>query len=502
MQYRRRAEKLIVNLRWVALLAAAYIIDAREARAVLFAIPLSLFLYNLIAYYICSSPELYQRFSFWPGYAARGLDLAAATFLATRVGTSENTVFLLYSVIIVGAGFVYGVWTALGACAISAGLFYIGDILSGTPITFGFESPARLAFFPASVLVGAYLSREFEREWTRRESYKRLEGIYQLGSSFNEQLDTKEILQKTIQIALRLTYADKCVMTLFSEDGTQVTRRAELTRPSIEEACHEHGHAIVTEFQSQVQASSKPSESEAETVLQPTTRIETPLSVGSKIVGKLEVESWNPEIKLGDNEAQLLTILATQAAIAIQNARMVENLQMQAETDPLTGLLNRRVLSQRIPYEIGLALEKSYPLAIWISDIDGFKAINDNYGHPAGDKILQQVGQMLPKTIRDGDVAFRYGGDEFLVVLRRADIGNALAAANRIKNTLESTHIGIGKGKQITIKLSGGLSCTSVDGYDSSDLVARADDRLLRAKHCGKNRIYGPNESPLMEEGI
>ena len=498
MQHQRRAELLIVNLRWLALLAVAVLLDEGESRIVLAAIPLSLFLYNFVAFHICSYPELYQRYSFWPGYVARALDLLAITFMAMRLGSSENAIYMLYGLIIAGAGFVYGTLTALITCAAALGLFYAAGVLSKASIASGIPGLAQLVIFPVSVVVGIYLSREFEEEWNRRESYKRLEGIYQLGTSFNERLDTNQIMHKTVQTALDLTYADRCVMTLYIPNSQQVERQAAMTRPGANlTASRERGSAIVTEFQSQVEASSTSSEimDSVENPTQPAARLETPLSVGTKIVGKLEVESWDPEIKLGENEAQLLTILATQAAIAIQNARMVEDLQCQAETDPLTGLLNRRTLSRRISYEVQKAIDGNYPLSVWIFDLDNFKAINDNYGHPMGDVVLQEVANILRKTTRDGDFSVRYGGDEFLIVFRNADIQNALLAANRIKKTLEHLPIKLGENMQVMVKLSGGLSCTSVDGFDADGLVSHADDRLLRAKHRGKDTICSPKQS-------
>ena len=499
MQHQRRAESLIVNLRWLALLAVAFLIDEGESRVVLVAIPSALFLYNLAAYYICSDAELYRRFNVWPGYAVRGFDLLVITFMTMLLGADENAIYLLYSIVIVGAGFVYGIPTAVGTCLISGCLFYTAGRLSGTGAAFQPTHIARLSLLPVSVLVGTYLSREFEREWSRIESYKRLEGIYQLGASFNERLDTNQILHKTIETALELMSADRCVMTLYSPNTEQVERQAELIRPGAGQiASTEESQVIVTEFQSQVQATSTPSQVSKKTddaSAQPTARIETPLSAGSRIVGKLEVESWDPETKLGGNEAQLLTILATQAAIAIQNARMVEDLQSQAETDPLTGLLNRRMLIQRIAYETKKAAEGDYPLCVWIFDLDNFKYINDNYGHLAGDVVLQQLGGALHDATRHGDFSVRYGGDEFLVVLRNVDIQNAMPAINRIKNNLENMAFDVAENTRCAIKLSGGLSCTSLDGHDARELIRRADDRLLRAKHCGKNRICGPRKS-------
>lgn len=221
--------------------------------------------------------------------------------------------------------------------------------------------------------------------------------------------------------------------------------------------------------------------------------IEMPtMSVGTKVVGKLEVESWDPETRSGDNEAQLLSILATQAAIAVQNARMVEELQLQAETDPLTGLLNRRVLSKRMEYEVQRAVEHGYSISVFILDLDDFKSANDTYGHAAGDRVLQEVAGMLEQCTREGDFCARYGGDEFVLVLRSVGPGEALAAAGRIKKRIEGSPISIDGKSSYKARLSGGVACTSLDGYGAEDLLHRADERLLRAKSLRKSRICGP----------
>jgi len=484
----------------LALLAVAFLIDERESASMVIAVPLFLFAYNCAAYIICTDQNLYGRLNFWPGVASRALDLAVLTVIAARLGLHDSAVYLLYSMVVVGAGFVYGLAAALATCAAAIGLVAFVAMVTGPGVTamLRLNFMGRLALLPLAAFVGTYLSREFENERGRRESFKRLEGIYRLGSHFSTDLDVDQIMHKTVQMALDLTYADRCRMTLYDPETLAASEEVFVTRQgSSNQPSAEPGTGIVAEFQSDVQAKSRPSgrsqlDDQQTPGAMPPTRIEAALSVGTKVVGKLEIESWDPETTLGDNEAHLLSVLATQAAIAVQNARMVEELQLQAETDPLTGLLNRRVLSKRMEYEVQRAVEHGYSISVFILDLDDFKSVNDTYGHAAGDRVLQEIAGMLEQCTREGDFCARYGGDEFVLVLRSVGPGEALAAAARIKKRIERSPISIDGKRSYKARLSGGVACTSLDGYGAEDLLHRADERLLRAKSLRKSRICGP----------
>lgn len=163
-------------------------------------------------------------------------------------------------------------------------------------------------------------------------------------------------------------------------------------------------------------------------------------------------------------------------------------LREQALRDPLTGLHNRRYLNETMGREIARAKREKYPISVMIVDVDNFKQFNDTYGHSLGDKVLVTFGKVLHENIRIGDIACRYGGDEFLVVMPGADMVGASQRAEDIRQKFAATPIYYGDG-EVFATISIGLSTYPQHGIDSS-LFRSADEALYHAKHSGRNCIY------------
>ena len=164
----------------------------------------------------------------------------------------------------------------------------------------------------------------------------------------------------------------------------------------------------------------------------------------------------------------------------------VKTLERDSNLDPLTKVFNRRALSK---YLNNMCKQKtlSSELHLLILDIDDFKVINDTYGHIAGDKILIFVANILKKTLRDGDKIFRYGGEEFILLLNRIDRTHCKKIASRILELISKNKL-IYRGESISITVSMGTTIF-VQGDTSDELIARADKALYQAKKDGKNRI-------------
>ncbi len=165
----------------------------------------------------------------------------------------------------------------------------------------------------------------------------------------------------------------------------------------------------------------------------------------------------------------------------------------QASTsDGLTGLCNRRHVDERLAAEVAFARRHDAPLAIAMVDIDFFKRVNDTYGHPAGDAVLRAVARTLACTVRTEDVVGRYGGEEFLVILRGQPLDAAMIAAGRLRWAVEATPIAVPAGPALRVTASVGvatLACCAA--ADVASLVQRADARLYAAKNGGRNRVHG-----------
>lgn len=158
-------------------------------------------------------------------------------------------------------------------------------------------------------------------------------------------------------------------------------------------------------------------------------------------------------------------------------------------TDPLTGLYNRRFLDEFLQKKLGSTKRYKRQLSLAIADIDNFKKINDTYGHPAGDVVLQAAANTLLRNIRAADILSRYGGEEFVVVMPETSKEMAARTAERLREKISTEEIATSAGGRITVTVSFGVASFPEDGSSAADLLVTADDRLYKAKKEGKNRV-------------
>ena len=210
-----------------------------------------------------------------------------------------------------------------------------------------------------------------------------------------------------------------------------------------------------------------------------------PLIAKGVVIGSFVVASREPNA-YSQRHVALLEQLASQVAMSIENSRLYAEAEEKARIDELTDLLNRRSLDELMAAEIKRHSRYGGVFSLIILDLDGFKAFNDNYGHPAGDKLLKEIGGVLKATVRSTDQAFRYGGDEFAVLLPNTPIDAALQVADRIRRKVASK----AKAGHIAITASLGLASWPADGAAEDEIVNAADTALYRAKREGGNRNY------------
>ena len=210
-----------------------------------------------------------------------------------------------------------------------------------------------------------------------------------------------------------------------------------------------------------------------------------PLIAKGKAIGSLIVASRQPNA-YSQRHIMLLEQLASQIAMPVENSRLYAEAEEKARVDELTGLLNRRSLDEMIASEIGRHSRYGGVFSIIILDLDFFKAFNDNYGHLAGDKILRQVGSIMKSAIRGADQAFRYGGDEFAILLPQTTIEAASEVAGRVRQQIASEV----KTGRIPITASLGLASWPVDGIESDEVIVAADMALYHAKRGGGNQSH------------
>jgi two-component system cell cycle response regulator len=190
---------------------------------------------------------------------------------------------------------------------------------------------------------------------------------------------------------------------------------------------------------------------------------------------------------------ELLARARTQVKKRRYADKLRDNVQHSMElaiTDGLTGLHNRRYMESHLGTVIEQAAARGKPASLLILDIDHFKAVNDTYGHDAGDDVLREFALRLKRCVRNVDLACRYGGEEFVVVMPDTDIAIAQVVAERIRRTIAAEPFAIHKGaRQLDVTISIGLATRQDQGDSAEAILKRADQALYRAKRDGRNRV-------------
>ena len=195
----------------------------------------------------------------------------------------------------------------------------------------------------------------------------------------------------------------------------------------------------------------------------------------------------------GEETTKLAEWLCSQAAIALENARLHDVVQWQAITDELTGLVNRRRFLDALRSEITKGQRLGARLSVVLTDLDDFKLINDSFGHHAGDEVLLAFANLLRAHGRDVDVAARLGGEEFAILLPETSVEGASVVAERLRHSLSDSRIRIAEKTEVTVTASFGVAELE-EGQSVDELLRAADSALYRAKELGKNRVEGSVE--------
>ena len=179
---------------------------------------------------------------------------------------------------------------------------------------------------------------------------------------------------------------------------------------------------------------------------------------------------------------------------ALRTKHMQDLLIEHAHIDPLTGMPNRRALTERLGREWARVQRHGGALSFIMADLDHFKRVNDTYGHSIGDKILQQASQAIVSQCREVDLPARYGGEEFAVIVPDETAEGATVLAERCRQAIAATHVTIA-GEEVRVTASFGVAC-SRDAATAEDMIGLADTALYKAKQDGRNRVCAHEESP------
>jgi diguanylate cyclase (GGDEF)-like protein len=221
--------------------------------------------------------------------------------------------------------------------------------------------------------------------------------------------------------------------------------------------------------------------------------ISYPITMSGRKIGVLNVTDKVGGVRFNTVDLSLLDVIGPQIAVALERAEWQERatqFQLMSITDPLTGLLNRRYLEERLTEELNRSKRYSYPMSCLMIDIDDFKSYNDRNGHQAGDVALKITAHSLKAALRSADIACRYGGEEFCILLPQTSLSEAGVIAERMRQKVAETDYPYGKAQpQGTVSVSIGISTFGKHIDTAESVIAAADRALYTAKSLGKNRI-------------
>jgi diguanylate cyclase (GGDEF)-like protein/putative nucleotidyltransferase with HDIG domain len=317
---------------------------------------------------------------------------------------------------------------------------------------------------------------------------KHLDAIQELGARLSSVVDVPDVCETIGQAITRLLPYDQCRVYLLEDDGHTLSpvywsdpKRPEYAGVTAETLAIQIGEGItglvaetktglmVGDAERHPKAMHVPGTSrDDESMLAVPVLFEDRL-IGVIVIVRLGLNQYSPD------HLRLMMILANQAAVSIQNARLIERLEATARTDPLTGLANRRAFEQDLHQRLHAV--PSEPFAVIMVDVDGLKHTNDEHGHGAGDAVLKRVASVLSDRLRESDLVTRWGGDEFVLLLPGIDQVGAMSMARRLSGTLLGSDGATGP-----ISVSIGIAVFPTDGTTADTLLAAADRSMYQAK--------------------
>ena len=215
-----------------------------------------------------------------------------------------------------------------------------------------------------------------------------------------------------------------------------------------------------------------------------------PLTVGGQTLGLLQISAGYPLSEKQFQELRNLTLMVSESIkLALSNLQLRDALREQATHDALTGLFNRRYLDETLPRELHRHQRSGEPITVAMLDLDHFKRFNDSYGHEAGDIALQRIGDLLRRSLRAGDLACRYGGEELTVIMPGSSLDDAQTRLDDLRRAIMYLHLSYRNGELPAMTVSIGVAAAGAEETDATVLLGRADAALYQAKEQGRNRV-------------
>ena len=439
-------------------------------------------------------------------------------FPLNQVGHLLNAIVITYAIIrynladvklVIRKGLVYSGITALITAVFLATLFSLNDFLkvswsspAGLSVTTGIVIVMAIIFNPLKSALEKLVDRVI---YGSRYDYRKT--VLDIAGKLSNVIELEQLADALLRPILRAVSASQ-VSLLFLDNGRYNSRFAQRSR---------EGDPVIPVSLRQDSAISKWLEDEdrplhrdiigSEPIFKglwqkdkdslDAAQIDVlcPMKSKQKLIAILALSRKHPGGSYGNDDLDLLMTLSHEAAIAIENAQMYEGAKERANTDALTGLYNHRHCHERLDEEIARSSRFGEVFSLLLLDMDHFKNYNDAYGHIAGDDVLRQLGETINRTIRVVDIGFRYGGDEFAVLMPGTPLEAAKKVAERLRKSIEAqTDM-----KGIPQTCSIGISSWPTDGMLREEIIRSADAALYNAKETGGNRTSIACEVVLSE---
>ena len=335
---------------------------------------------------------------------------------------------------------------------------------------------------------------------------RQLAALLQVSRACASVLHPDRVADVALDEIVRIFAAERALLFLAGPDGAVVEKAARATADGI--SLCDYSSTVVQRVWSTRQAllvSSVEEEASlgAHSVVVHELRsiLAVPLVVRDEAIGVVYVDNRLARGVFGPDDVRILQALATQIGTALETARAVQlelerkalehdlaQAYAQATTDALTGLRNRRFLDERIDAELARARRSGRPFSLLLLDVDKFKNVNDTHGHLVGDRVLEEVGDVLAQMVRASDLAARYGGEEFCVLLPDTSVDGARILAERVRESLAARQLPLDSGA-LRVTASLGVATWGVHGTEREQLIVAADEALYEAKEAGRNQV-------------
>ncbi len=309
---------------------------------------------------------------------------------------------------------------------------------------------------------------------TRRVQVRGRDELAQLGHAFNDMVAQLEARREELEAERRRVRR----ATLRLGQVFSATHDVDLLRSTIVETAVEATSAAGGAFLTPTGEVARSGELDGDD------RIELPVTAGRESFGTLVLSGTD----FASEDVDTASLLVGQAAVALENARLHHMVEQQALIDSLTGLPNRRRAEEALAAELARADRYGSPIAVVLADLDDFKAVNDAHGHESGDAVLRLLAGVLRENLREVDLAARWGGEEFLLLLPDTDSQGALIVAERVRSVLAGRAVHIADGNAVRVTTSCGVAAYP-PASSREELLTAADAALYGAKRQGKNRV-------------